>query len=70
MKPNINHPVIDKREDGTYIYFHDLPPVLPEQQDDMTYSQEDADFLLSGLRALLCHPDEDCLDDPFNDEDE
>lgn len=23
-----DHPVIDKRDDGIYLYFHDLPPVL------------------------------------------
>ena len=25
---NLDHPVIDQHEDGTYMYFHDLPPVL------------------------------------------
>jgi len=25
---NLDHPVIDDRPDGTYLYFHDLPPIL------------------------------------------
>ena len=25
---NLDHPVIDKRPDGYYMYFHDLPPIL------------------------------------------
>ncbi len=31
MKPQEffhDHPVIDEREDGYYLYWHDLPPVL------------------------------------------
>ena len=28
MKTNLDHPVIDEREDGTRIHFHDLPPIL------------------------------------------
>ena len=40
---NLDHPVIDKRPDGTVkMYFHDLPPILlkcpytstPEEDDD------------------------------------
>ena len=25
---NLDHPVIDEQEDGIYMYFHDLPPIL------------------------------------------
>ena len=25
---NLDHPVIDEREDGIYMYFHELPPIL------------------------------------------
>ena len=28
MEINLNHPVIDEQEDGYYLYFHDLPPLL------------------------------------------
>lgn len=41
---NLDHPVIDEREDGIYMYFHELPPILlkcpyiitPEDDDDPT----------------------------------
>ena len=29
---NLDHPVIDKRPDGTYLYFHPLPPSPPKLQ--------------------------------------
>ena len=45
----IHPPVIDEREDGTYLYFHELPPILlkcpyiippeeedPDDEDDQT----------------------------------
>lgn len=25
---NLDHPVIDEQDDGIYLYFHDLPPIL------------------------------------------
>ena len=44
MKPQQffhDHPVIDEREDGTYLYFTPLPPILlknpiilPDEDDD------------------------------------
>ena len=45
MKPQElfhDHPVIDEQDDGIYLYFHDLPPVLlhntilPEKDDNQS----------------------------------
>ena len=35
----LSRPVIDEREDGYYLYFHDLPPVLIE--NPIRFSPED-----------------------------
>lgn len=35
---NLDHPVIDEREDGIYMYFHDLPPIL---YDDPIHISDD-----------------------------
>ena len=43
-----DHPVIDEREDGIYIYFHDMPPLL--LKDPIIYCDEDL-------------PSEDCPDE-------
>lgn len=48
---NLDHPVIDKRPDGTvWMHFHQLPPILlhpriiiPNEDDDQTTSSNNSD---------------------------
>lgn len=64
MKIDLDNPVIDKQEDGTHMYFHDLPPML--LSDNVIISQEDADFMLDSLFSLMRDSDE--TDDDEMDE--
>ena len=47
---NLDHPVIDKRPDGTALYFHNLPPVLLKR-DPIIYDQEEDDVETQNLAS-------------------
>jgi len=44
MKPQEffhDHPVIDEREDGIYLYWHELPPILLKNPPRIRYPTAD-----------------------------
>ena len=46
---DFNHPNIDKRPDGIYIYFHDLPPILYD--DPIIIPPEDVEVETQNLAS-------------------
>lgn len=55
---NLDHPVIDKRPDGIYMYFHDLPPILLKR-DPIIYDQEEDDAETQNLASPTSENDDE-----------